>query len=106
MNSSKITLIEKSVVNFLLTTASDGKSYRTKLYNLDAVIAVGYRVNSKRATWTTQILREYIGNLARLPTCNYRPGHEIPDTPVFSNATHLNSLPAENFTLFPNFVKN
>lgn len=57
-------LIENSVVNDLLTTASDGKSYRTKLYNLDAVIAVGYRVNSKRATsfriWATQILREYI----------------------------------------------
>ena len=67
VNSSKITLIEKSVVNFLLTTASDGKSYRTKLYNLDAVITVGYRVNSKRATsfriWTTQILREYIGKV-------------------------------------------
>ena len=57
-------LIENAVVNYLLTTASDGKSYRTKLYNLDAVIAVGYRVNSKRATsfriWATQILREYI----------------------------------------------
>lgn len=57
-------LIENSVVNDLLTTASYGKSYRTKLYNLDAVIAVGYRVNSKRATsfriWATQILREYI----------------------------------------------
>ena len=57
-------LIENSVVNDLLTTASDGKSYQTKLYNLDAVIAVGYRVNSKRATsfriWATQILREYI----------------------------------------------
>ena len=51
-------LIENSVVNDLLTTASDGKSYQTKLYNLDAVIAVGYRVNSKRATsfriWATK----------------------------------------------------
>lgn len=57
-------LIENSVVKDLFTTASDGKSYRTKHYNLDAVIAVGYRVNSKRATsfriWATQILREYI----------------------------------------------
>ncbi len=57
-------LIENSVVNYLLTTASDGKRYQTKLYNLDAVIAVGYRVNSKRVTsfriCDTQILREYI----------------------------------------------
>ena len=57
-------LVENSVVKDLFTTASDGKSYQTKHYNLDAVIAVGYRVNSKRATsfriWATQILREYI----------------------------------------------
>lgn len=57
-------LIENSVVNEMFTTASDGKSYQTKLYNLDVVIAVGYRVNSKRATsfriWATQVLREYI----------------------------------------------
>ena len=57
-------LVENSVVKDLFTTASDGKSYLTKHYNLDAVIAVGYRVNSKRATsfriWVTQILREYI----------------------------------------------
>ena len=57
-------LVENSVVKDLFTTASDGKSYQTKYYNLDAVIAVGYRVNSKRATsfriWATQILREYI----------------------------------------------
>ena len=57
-------LVENSVVKDLFTTAVDGKNYQTKHYNLDAVIAVGYRVNSKRATsfriWATQILREYI----------------------------------------------
>ena len=45
-------------------TAHDGKKYSTKFYNLDAIIAVGYRVNSSRATqfriWATQILREYV----------------------------------------------
>jgi len=45
-------------------TASDGKNYQTSFYNLDAIIAVGYRVNSQRATqfriWATQVLREYI----------------------------------------------
>jgi len=57
-------LEEDSVVSILETTASDGKVYKTKFYNLDAVIAVGYRVNSQRATqfriWATQVLREYI----------------------------------------------
>ena len=46
------------------TTASDGKSYKTKFYNLDSIIVVGYRVNSKKATmfriWANKILKEYI----------------------------------------------
>ncbi len=57
-------LIENAVVSVLETTAADGKNYPTKYYNLDAVIAVGYRVNSKRATafriWATNILKDYI----------------------------------------------
>jgi hypothetical protein len=46
------------------TTAADGKNYTTAFYSLDAVIAVGYRVNSRQATqfriWATQRLNEYI----------------------------------------------
>lgn len=57
-------LLEESVVKDFFTTAPDGKSYNTKHYNLDAIIAVGYRVNSKRATafrqWATRVLRDYI----------------------------------------------
>jgi len=57
-------LDEISVVKEILTTASDGKNYPTKYFNLDAIIAVGYRVNSKKAThfrqWATQTLKEYI----------------------------------------------
>ena len=45
-------------------TAEDGKTYNTMFYNLDAIIAVGYRVNSKKATrfrqWATKTLKEYI----------------------------------------------
>jgi len=56
-------LTETSVIRKFLTTASDGKNYNTKFYNLDAIISVGYRVNSKRATqfrqWATQVLREF-----------------------------------------------
>jgi hypothetical protein len=47
-----------------LTTAADGKAYRTKVYNLDAILAVGYRVRSPRGTqfrrWATTVLREYL----------------------------------------------
>ena len=57
-------LEENSVVKNFLTTASDGKKYRIKFYNLDAIIAVGYRINSKQAThfriWATKTLREFI----------------------------------------------
>ena len=57
-------LVENSVSSILEQTARDGKNYKTKFYNLDAVISVGYRVNSKRATlfriWATERLKEYI----------------------------------------------
>lgn len=57
-------LEEFSVISILETTASDGKNYKTKYYNLDAIISVGYRVNSAKATqfriWATKTLREYI----------------------------------------------
>jgi len=57
-------LEEDSVISILETTASDGKNYKTKFYNLDAVISVGYRVNSTKATqfriWATKTLKEYI----------------------------------------------
>ena len=57
-------LQEDSVCANFAHTAADGKSYQTKFYNLDAIISVGYRVNSQRAThfriWATQVLKEYI----------------------------------------------
>ena len=57
-------LAKEAVVKEILTTASDGKNYRVGFYNLDAIIAVGYRVSSKRATkfrqWATATLKEYI----------------------------------------------
>ena len=53
-----------SVVKEYLTTAADGKNYRTKHYNLDVIIAVGYRVKSLRGTqfrqWATAVLHEYL----------------------------------------------
>lgn len=57
-------LQENSVISKMETTAADGKNYLTAFYNLDAIIAVGYRVNSRQATqfriWATKTLREFI----------------------------------------------
>ena len=56
-------LKEKSVSSILEHTAADGKTYNTIFYNLDAIISVGYRVNSTRATqfrqWATSVLRDF-----------------------------------------------
>ncbi len=57
-------LQEEAVVKDYLTTAADGKAYRTKHYNLDMILAIGYRVRSSRGTqfrrWATKTLREYL----------------------------------------------
>ena len=57
-------LDKNSVVSKMEITASDGKNYKTNFYNLNAIISVGYRVNSKNATrfriWATGILREFM----------------------------------------------
>lgn len=56
-------LQEESVVRDFRITATDGKSYKTKHYNLSAIIAVGYKVNSERAVqfrkWATSIIQEF-----------------------------------------------
>lgn len=57
-------LVEESVIRKIRITAADGKGYLTNFYNLDAIISVGYRVNSSQATqfriWATSILKEYL----------------------------------------------
>ena len=57
-------LIEKSVCAKNAHTAADGKTYQVRMYNLDAIISVGYRVNSKKATdfriWATKTLKNYV----------------------------------------------
>lgn len=56
-------LDQNSVIKKNLITARDGKKYNSRLYNLDAIISVGYRVNSKRATqfrqWATHVLSQF-----------------------------------------------
>ena len=57
-------LVPESVIKDFFTTIADGKQYRTKHYNLDVIISVGYRVRSLRGTqfriWATQQLRSYL----------------------------------------------
>lgn len=57
-------LEKDSVVSKMEITANDGKNYITEVYNLDAIIAVGYRINSKKATnfriWATKVLKDYM----------------------------------------------
>lgn len=74
-------LSENSVCSKMEHTASDGKSYKTKFYNLDIIISVGYRVNSTQATqfriWATNILRKhlvdgYTINEKRLKASDYK----------------------------------
>ena len=57
-------LEENSVCSILEHTAADGKKYQTKFYNLDAILSVGYRVNSRNATafrkWANRVLKDYL----------------------------------------------
>ena len=57
-------LQKNSVISKMEITADDGKNYKTMFYNLDAILSVGYRVNSAKATqfriWATERLKEYI----------------------------------------------
>ena len=57
-------LEQQSVISILETTATDGKNYKTTFYKLEAILAVGYRVNSAQATqfriWATNTLQEFI----------------------------------------------
>jgi len=74
-------LSKDSVVKDFLTTAADGKSYKTKYYNLDMIISVGYRIKSKVAThfrqWATRRLREFIIKGFVLDERRLKQGHHF-----------------------------
>lgn len=81
-------LNKDSVCSKMEHTASDGKRYQTNFYNLDAIISVGYRINSRQATmfriWATQVLKEYmqkgyVMNDERLKDPNYIFGKDYFD---------------------------
>ena len=74
-------MVQNSVVKEILTTAEDNKRYKVKFYNLDAVIAVGYRINSKRATafriWATKVLRDYLIKGFALDDNRFKKGQSL-----------------------------
>ena len=74
-------LVEDAVNSILEHTAADGKKYATTYYNLDAIIAVGYRVNSYQAAqfriWATQTLREYIIKSDNMEACAPRKDFKV-----------------------------
>lgn len=74
-------LMDDTVISKMEITASDGKNYETKLYNLDMIIAVGYRVNSKKATqfriWATKVLHEYIQKGFALDDERFKRGNKF-----------------------------
>jgi len=93
-------LDEDSVRAKYAHTAEDGKTYQTQVYNLDAIISVGYRVNSKRGTefriWATQVLRDH---LVKGYTQNPKRLAELKKTlKLASEITHRKSLSGEEVT--------
>lgn len=80
-------LVEDSVISILEITATDRKIYKTKYYNLDAIIAVGYRVNSYHATqfriWATKTLKEFIIKGFVLDDERLKQGNKVFDKDYF-----------------------
>jgi hypothetical protein len=74
-----------SVTEEFSVTATDGKKYKTKHYDLDTIISLGYRINSQRATqfrqWATQRLKDYFSSLPSLTIVNF-PATVSPQWPV------------------------
>ena len=77
-------LSKKAVVAKNATTAADGKIYQVEYYNLDAILSVGYRVNSKRGTqfriWATQTLKDHLIRGYTLNKRRLRGNNNLPPT--------------------------
>lgn len=91
-------LSKASVVKDSLTTAADGKNYKTKYYSLDVIISVGYRIKSKRGTqfriWANTILKEYLIK-----------GYVINEKKLKEQSEQFNSL-KQTVQLLGNVLKN
>ena len=97
-------LIRNSVVAKFATTATDGKVYRVEYFNLDAIISVGYRVNSKRGTqfriWATNVLKKhlvdgYTINQKRLMASRHKYQQLKQSLKLLGNVAHLEGVSDE-----------
>ncbi|MDY0302345.1 MAG: virulence protein RhuM/Fic/DOC family protein [Candidatus Moranbacteria bacterium] len=97
-------LNRNSVVAKNATTASDGKTYQVEYYNLDAIISVGYRINSKTATefrqWATRTLREHIIKGYTINRKQIAQNYEA----FMQTVNNIQSLLSEHVTLDPKMV--
>ena len=97
-------LNRNSVVAKNATTASDGKTYQVEYYNLDAIISVGYRVNSKTATefrqWSTKTLKEHIVKGYTINRKQIAQNYEA----FMQTVNNIQSLLSEHVTLDPKMV--
>lgn len=96
-------LVEESVIKKYLITASDGKSYSTKHYNLQAIIAVGFKVNNDRAVrfrkWAGQIVKDYTIQGWTMDKERLKKGHMFTDE-YFERQLEIfvrYACPSENF---------
>jgi len=105
-------LWEDSVSSILEHTASDGKKYKTKFYNLNVIIAIGYRVNYYQATqfciWATKTLKEYIIKCfvlddERFKQCNQVFGKDCFDK-ISTNSTQIHTLQKLRDALLPKLM--
>ena len=97
-------LIRNLVVAKIATTAADGKTYKVEYFNLDAIISVGYRVNSKRGTqfriWATNVLKKhlvdgYTINEKRLKTSEHKYQQLKQSLKLLSNVVHIEGVSDE-----------
>jgi hypothetical protein len=97
-------LIRSSVVAKNATTASDGKVYQVEYYNLDVIISVGYRVNSKQAThfrqWATKTLKQYLTQGYVLNKKRIKENHQS----FLKSIADIQSLLPEHITLDPKTI--
>ncbi len=109
-------LEEKAACSKMEHTAADGKRYQTKFYNLDAVISVGYRINSIQAThfriWSTQVLKEHLiqGYTIYKPRLAQQGLHELQTTvellkKTLVNHVLVNDIGTEAIQLILNYAK-
>lgn len=97
-------LAEEAVCSVLEHPAADGKIYKTRFYNLDAIISIGYRVNSARATqfriWATNVLRKHIVdgytiNEKRLKSAEHKYQELQKSLKLLKNVVHLDGVSSE-----------